>query len=156
MAQEVDQVAATLHRFGEDNTLYNEGYGSKWNPEGKPDNCVWVSVSRFFNHPVPEWSSMVSAAAPPGGASVGEIAHFIRQTCTMARCYMKDVEPTDIFYQGTLVCYSRPDGSGHCVLQREGRYMCFQHSDDGIDLSDEVNDPDNTIFYCWTFVDSVY
>ena len=89
---------------------------------------------------------MVAATAHSGGADIDEIVHFIRRTCATA----------DIFHQGTMVCYSRPDGSGHCVLQRRGRYLRFQHSDEGVDLTHEVNDPANSIAYCWAFVESVY
>lgn len=157
MTQEAEQVATGLHHFREEHTLYNEGHWSKWNPEeGKPDNSVWVSVSRFLNSSVPEGSTMVAATAPSGGADIDEIAHLIRRTCATGRCYMHDVDPTDIFHQGTMVCYSRPDGSGRCVLQRGGRYLCFQHSDEGVDLTHEVKDPANSIAYCWTFVKSVY
>lgn len=101
---------------------------------------------RVFNYSVPEWSIMVAATAPSEGADIDEVAHFIRRTCAIA----------DIFHQGTMVCHSRPDGFGHCVLQRGGRYLCFQHSDEGVDFTRVVNEPANSIAYCWTFVESVY
>ena len=64
---------------------------------------------RVFNYSVTEWSITVAATAPSGGADIDEVARFIRRTCATA----------DIFHQGTMVCYSRPDGFGHCVCSGE-------------------------------------
>lgn len=67
-------IAEKFASFGQ---LTNPGTGSKWNPERRNDNGVWVSVARVFGMTVPQLTNVVGMKAPPIGASVKVICDYL-------------------------------------------------------------------------------
>lgn len=52
---------------------------------------------------------------------------------------------------GSIVCYTRRDGSGHCVWQPlHQTYYCFQHSDNSEDIGPELVAAGAAIRFHWT------
>lgn len=143
------RVAGKIASLG---PLHNSGRGSWWNPEAYEDNCVWVSVARSFMKTVPQLTAMVGMEAPSGGASKETIREFLWAVCTQDRSLVMFGDGDFEGLSESVVCYTRGDGSGHCVLRNGGRYLCFQHSDDGTDVTAELAKPGALIRFGWVFV----
>lgn len=150
---DLDRVAEKVAFLG---PLHNPGRGSWWNSKARNDNCVWVSVARSFMKTVPELSAMVGMEVPSGGASKETISKFLEAVCAQNRSIVMFGDGNWEFpFETTVVCYTRGDGSGHCVLRDNGRYLCFQHSDNGKDVTAELAEAGACMRFGWVFVKSI-
>lgn len=132
-----------------------------WNDSERIDNCVWVSTARFFNHTVSELEHHVSMKAPTGGASERQISGFIHAIQKWES--YPDGKPA-IVVRGRgdfgldnetyIVVYQRANGTRHCVLKQRTRFICYQISDSGLDVTDEVKALGAKVVLSWLFIRS--
>lgn len=118
--------------------LQNLSKGSHWNPEAQHNNCFWVAVSYIFDTTAPKLCHLVGEA-PSDDFSYDDVAKSLEKICEKFGYFVQLVKPKDSSSpQGVLVVYLRRNGIAHCVIQRGGKFLCFQHSNEGFDLTAEV------------------
>jgi hypothetical protein len=139
-----------------------------WNDTEGKQNCVWVSTARLFGLRVSELEEKVGMKAPPKGASIKHIARFIRTIQGWDRDMngkpaMLIVEVgsfaadfAEHVMTGMMVAYRRPDGTKHCVLKELSKYMDYQFSDTGYDLTNEIKAQGTMVELAWTFIRPVH
>jgi hypothetical protein len=101
---------------------------------------------------VPQLTAMVGMEAPRGSASKETISTFFEAVCAQDRSLILLSDGDFELLSQTVVCYTRRNGSGHCVLRVNGRCLCFQHSDDGRDVTSELAKPGALIRFGWVFI----
>ncbi|CZR69537.1 uncharacterized protein PAC_19437 [Phialocephala subalpina] len=131
-----------------------------WNDSERTDNCVWVSTARFFNCTVSEFEQHVGMKAPRTGADEPQIHEFIYAIQKWdlgadrkpAIVVIGHGDFSRIKDETFIVVYQRANGTRHCVLKERERFICYQVSDSGNDVTNEVKAPGVKIVLSWIFI----
>ena len=128
----------------------------QFNDSQRTENCVWIATAHLLKFDtVSAMESALQLSAPAGGSSWDQQQDFrIRLKDYFDRLYGQNVVWT--LLHGTLpsmsdciVCFTRPDGTGHCVNRERGRFKDYQSSDTGADAAADVQN--STIKFSWFF-----
>lgn len=165
MSNDVETLAKALAELNIDETVpltrrvarLNIESDLYWNDSERTNNCVWVSTARFFNCTVSELEERVGMKAPQGGANETQIRNFILRV--VKRDLGMNGKPGLVLIGrgpfkplGTnVVCYQRENGTRHCVLQENEKFICYQFNDFGEDVTSEIMAPGTEILLSWTF-----
>jgi len=145
----LDDLTRRMHSLSLDSYL-------KLNDAERIDNCVWVSTARILGfRSVSELEKAVHFKAPKGGAVPQQMQAFrIALQDLGQRKFGKPLVWTLLYNQlpshsNCLVAFERPDGTCHCVLRENGRFVDYQRSDRGMDATADVQR--SKIRYTWFF-----
>lgn len=125
----------------------------------RQDNCFWVCIAHIFKCPVSEVLQWLGVGASTGLATTEVILEAIeklRQGCNSRKMAL-DITVAwghvpEIPHWAALVAYKRADGFGHCVLKEHNRFVCYQNSDEGQDLTALVKAPDSLVVLTCLFL----
>jgi len=153
-------------RFGSALNSVGISITSNYNPSGLTDNCVFVTLASLLGKTADQLSLSINIEMPAngsGGLSIARlrpvfesIAWVVKTRHVMVAFYGPGEFPNspqndDItqrvevleLCQRVGIGYRRRDGSGHVVTMQSGerggyRYVCYQHSPSGRDVTEEV------------------
>lgn len=128
----------------------------QFNDSQRTENCVWVATAHLLKFDtVSAMESALQLSAPAGGSSWDQQQNFrIRLNEYFDQVYKKNVVWTLLhntlpFTSDCVVCFTRPDGTGHCVNREGGQFKDYQMSDVGADATADVQN--STIKFSWFF-----
>jgi len=140
--------------------------GLSYNPSGLTDNCVFVTLASLLGKSADQLSREINIEMPANGSGglplsrlrpvFESIAWVVKTRHVMVAFYAPGQFPNSPqnaeitrragvleLGQRVGVGYTRADGSGHVVTMEPGerggyRYVCYQHSTSGRDVTEEV------------------
>lgn len=151
MADTIDGLVTDILRLGK---TYNPApeSASAFNPDGRNDNCVWVSVAAYMacgtdylacNTRFLENKSGMKA--PDGFADWSEIHRFL--VALKASGINIEKSPGNMWSE--IIGFINPGSDvGHCVIRHGERYICYQHSSQGEDVTSQIT-PETQIVLNW-------